>query len=189
MSKQLEADMFGTKVVYKFQTNFDRDHSQDVEKDRLSDVSMTLPDQALTIPEIMSRYARGLPLSGKDGSFEFDEDYDGEVETNYPDLTGKDLAEIQMMKYEADQEVQRLQAVLDEHEKGREELKRKKARELEKRRLGRQLLENAESELQDVDQHLLDDDADFAGEKQYNPNPKAKTARRRRTPPEQKGER
>lgn len=50
--------------------------------------SMTIPDQSLTVQQIMERFARGLPLGVHDYSSEYDEDDD------LPDPRTLDLAEL-----------------------------------------------------------------------------------------------
>lgn len=51
--------------------------------------SMTVPDQSLTIREIMQRYARGIPLdSGRVPMYQEDDEF-------VPDLERMDLAEIE----------------------------------------------------------------------------------------------
>lgn len=54
--------------------------------------SKTIPDQTLSIQEIMRRYAAGLPLEGEKVPF-----YDGEEE-DLPDVRKMDLAEVQEMR-------------------------------------------------------------------------------------------
>lgn len=51
--------------------------------------SMTIPDQSMSVQEIMERYARGLPIAGQKVPL-----YDGE-EGDFPDLSKMDLADRQ----------------------------------------------------------------------------------------------
>jgi hypothetical protein len=54
-------------------------------------LSLTLPDQSLTIPQIMDRYARGLPISGYEPVF--DDLGDDDFEEVLPDPRTLDIAE------------------------------------------------------------------------------------------------
>lgn len=53
--------------------------------------SLTVPDQSMSVQEILDRYARGLPIGGSRVPI-FDE------EDDMPDTTHMDLADIQMLK-------------------------------------------------------------------------------------------
>lgn len=61
--------------------------------------SMTIPDQALTVREIMDRYSRGLPLDGQRVPI-----YEGEEE-GMPDFRNMDLSEIEDYKLAVAQEL------------------------------------------------------------------------------------
>jgi len=64
------------------------DFTTDVKPEKNTQPSETVPDQAMSIREILDRYAKGLPLSGARVPV-FDE------EDDMPDVRGLDLAERQ----------------------------------------------------------------------------------------------
>lgn len=65
---------------------------QPIRKGHHSDLpSLFVPDQTMSIPELLIRYARGLPINGEKTPV-----YNGE--TDLPDLNTMDLAEIEDMK-------------------------------------------------------------------------------------------
>jgi hypothetical protein len=59
--------------------------------------SMTIPDQTMSIREIMNRYARGLPIAGEKFPL-----YEGDDDENLPDLSRMDKIE----KIEATRRIQ-----------------------------------------------------------------------------------
>lgn len=65
--------------------------------------SVTVPDQSMSVKEILDRFARGLPLDGARVPI-----WDGEEET--PDLRRLDLAEIEYMIRENKAEIEALEA-------------------------------------------------------------------------------
>lgn len=70
--------------------------------------SKTIPDQSMTISEIMRRFASGLPVEGAKVSV-----YDGEDEL-LPDMAKMDLADRQELLEQTRDQVRRLQAQLRE---------------------------------------------------------------------------
>lgn len=162
------------EIDLRFRTQFNnvgREHDEE----KVDPVTMTIPDLSLTIPEIMARYARGLPLGGvREGIFELHEDEDGEY--SMPDVSHMDLAEIQQMKADADAEVERLKLELQDIKEGEDELKKQNALKVRRLSIGRELLGRAETELQDAEQHFLNPDLDSEDEKHNNPNPFEKPA-------------
>lgn len=64
--------------------------------------SLTIPDQTMSIAELVRRYAQGLPIEGQKVPL-----YDGENE--FPDLTKMDLADRQTYLESAAQEYQEIQ--------------------------------------------------------------------------------
>lgn len=54
--------------------------------------SLTVPDQSISVLELYQRFARGLPLEGKEGVYDLDEDGEGYP---VPDFSKMDLAERQ----------------------------------------------------------------------------------------------
>lgn len=68
--------------------------------------SETIPDQSLTIKEIVGRYVRGLPITGSIPVYDDDDDVLNEVV--YPDITKMDLADLQQMKEDNQQWIAKL---------------------------------------------------------------------------------
>lgn len=63
--------------------------------------SLTIPDQCMTIPEILERYARGLPIGGQtEGYFEEDPEF--------PDYRTLDLEERALLAIKYQTEIARL---------------------------------------------------------------------------------
>ncbi len=85
---------------FKIRTNLSaRLIKSDGEKNTLP--SLTVPDQSLTIRQIMERYARGLPLEGQRVPI-----YEGEDEDNYlPDPRTLDLSEREDLAAQANEEL------------------------------------------------------------------------------------
>lgn len=85
----------------KFQTQYNRkDFPRRHEINTLP--SATIPDQTMTIKQIMDRYARGLPLEGVKVPI-----YEGE-DSDLPDPKTLDLAERQELKEQYQEELQEL---------------------------------------------------------------------------------
>jgi len=76
--------------------------------ERNTQPSKTIPDQSMSVKEIMERHARGLPTAGERVPVYFGEDED------MPDLKKMDLAEIQELKENAALQVTQLQDKLQE---------------------------------------------------------------------------
>jgi len=76
--------------------------------------SMTVPDQSMSVKEILDRFARGLPIDGRKVPL-----YEGE--TDMPDIRGLDLAERQAMYEAAEQELKEIKEKLNkkQHERVR----------------------------------------------------------------------
>lgn len=137
-----------------FQDNHHRDHTQDMETP--VGESMTIPDQSLTIPEIMARWAKGLPLGGQDGHFEMDEDEDSWE--GMPDLRSMDLAEIQLLKEQNAQEVERLKAEMEKIQEGKKLLEQQRYEKYLENRIGKELLQRQEQKLADDEAKNLNPD-------------------------------
>lgn len=75
-----------------------------------SGISLTVPDQALSVRQILERYARGLPLGGQRTPV-FDEDDD------LPDVRTLDLSERQEMRERYVEELGELTKKIRENEK------------------------------------------------------------------------
>jgi len=106
-----------TKFNMKFQMQFNDlsiDQSVIAEK-RNNKPSKTIPDQSMTVSELVERNKRGLPLGGSKVPI-----WEENPETEYmPDLQKLDLAEIQEMKDNA-------QAIIDEKRADLEKIESKK---------------------------------------------------------------
>lgn len=81
-----DAVQLGPTVV--FRTQFNEAPYEDGEKNDLP--SLTIPDQSLSVSQIMARYAQGLPLDGVKVPV-----YDGDDDVDLPDPRRLDLAERQ----------------------------------------------------------------------------------------------
>lgn len=79
--------------------------------------SKTVPDQSLTVREILDRYARGLPASGVR-----QEIWDGEEDL--PDPRTLDLADIQELKEANEADIARMRSDLAKQEKAKKEKKK-----------------------------------------------------------------
>lgn len=89
-------------------------------------VSLTVPDQALTVPQIMERNRRGLSVP-QAKAMDYTHDDKGEAlvpGADLPDISRLDLAEIQQLKAQAADQVQQLQLQLqaEEVERQKQEL-------------------------------------------------------------------
>lgn len=78
-------------VKPKFCTPYNRENFP-VQKEKNTLPSLTVPDQTMSIKEIMRRFAQGLPMEGEKVPV-----YDGE-ENDLPDSRTMDLADIQEMR-------------------------------------------------------------------------------------------
>lgn len=79
-------------------------------------ISKTIPDQSLTVPQIMERNRRGLSIP-QAKNLEYTHDDQGEAlvpGADLPDLAKLDLAEIQQLKAQASDQVQQLQLQLQQ---------------------------------------------------------------------------
>lgn len=95
---------------------FNYDHTEKVgERNKLP--SKTVPDQSLSVREILDRYARGLPASGTR-----QEIWDGEEDL--PDPRTLDLADIQEMREANQADIARMRADLEKQDKARKEKKK-----------------------------------------------------------------
>lgn len=87
-------------------------HKQPVNDRSSKKPSMTVPDQSMSVKEILDRFAKGLPIDGRKVPL-----YEGE--TNMPDLRGLDLAERQALYEMAEEELNEIKLKLNRkhHEK------------------------------------------------------------------------
>lgn len=68
------------------------------------DPSMTIPDQTMPLPELLARFARGQSISGRlDAYFSPNEGID-----EFPDLRSLDLAEIEQLRRDNQETIDRL---------------------------------------------------------------------------------
>lgn len=79
----------------KFKTQWNGVETENKRFERVGTVSKTIPDQTMSVAEIMHRYAKGLPISGERVPV-----YHGDEEF-IPDIKTLDLSEIEDMKIQA----------------------------------------------------------------------------------------
>lgn len=104
-----------------FQTQYNRKSFPDSRNELPVGKSMTIPDQTLSIKQILDRYARGLPLGGaKEPIYEGEEDFT-------PDLEHMDLADRQEYLENVEKEVSEIKERMDKREKQRAEKKAARA--------------------------------------------------------------
>ena len=78
----------------------------------VSGVSDTVPDQSLTVREILDKFASGT-LDEIANDRYYNDDVDGH---DMPDLRGLDITELQQMKRDAQMDIDEIQAMIDLHE-------------------------------------------------------------------------
>lgn len=108
----------------EFATQYNNKRARDPERN--TKPSLTIPDQSMTIREIMIRYAKGLPISG--GRVPLYENEDGE-EDFYPDIEHMDLADRQQFLEDSKKEIELAKAEVARREKRNKELTAKATRE------------------------------------------------------------
>lgn len=86
-------------MVMKFRTPYNS-RTMPKTREKNTQPSLTVPDQSMSVKEIMDRYARGLPISGQKVPV-----YNGDQD-DMPDLQRLDLAEIQELREAAQQNVE-----------------------------------------------------------------------------------
>lgn len=92
------------------------------------DPSETVPDQSMSVKELMDRYARGLPLNGKTPVYTGEDD-------DMPDLARMDLAEREEYAERVAQELEEIKERLNKRAKEIEDIKKLKADSEELRKL------------------------------------------------------
>lgn len=103
-----------TKFNMKFQTQYNAQEFPRI-RERSNKPSMTIPDQSMTVSELVERNKRGLPLGGAKVAI-----WDENPETDFlPDIKKMDLAEIQEMK-------DNVQAIIKEKQADLEKIEKKK---------------------------------------------------------------
>lgn len=92
--------------------------------------SMTVPDQTMSLKQLLDRYRRGLPVIGNDS----EPIYYGEEGMDLPDLKKMDLSEIAELKAQVQENIREQQTILqnEQYAKDRAEAE-KQQRELFKK--------------------------------------------------------
>lgn len=104
----------------KFKTQWNADQFPQEQGEKNPWPSLTIPDQSMSVMEIMQRYANGIPFEAPSVGF-YDED------DPMPDVRKLDLAEIQDMQDEAKMTIA---DITEKWEKERQEKKVKKHKEM-----------------------------------------------------------
>lgn len=89
--------------------------------------SMTVPDMAMSLSEIMRRSSRGLDVFGNKNPKYDDDDEAYDIDFITPDFNKLDLAERQQLAAEAKEEVERLRMVLNKKAADQREADKKAA--------------------------------------------------------------
>ncbi|MDV3947038.1 hypothetical protein CMT75_00690 [Elizabethkingia anophelis] len=96
----------------KFKTPYSSIDDENPVAEIVRGVSETVPDQSLTVREILDKFANGtLDEIGNDRFY--NDDVDG---YDMPDLRGLDITELQQMKRDAQMDIDEIQAMIDMHE-------------------------------------------------------------------------
>ncbi|WP_139366409.1 hypothetical protein [Elizabethkingia anophelis] len=96
----------------KFKTPYSSMDDENPVAEIVRGISETVPDQSLTVREILDKFANGtLDEIGNDRFY--NDDVDG---YDMPDLRGLDITELQQMKREAQMDIDEIQAMIDLHE-------------------------------------------------------------------------
>lgn len=111
-------------MAKKFQTHYS---GHQVKGEVFRRPSKTIPDQTMTVREIMERYAKGLPIDGAKVPV-----YDGE-DVDMPDLRTLDISEREELRQQLDDDVSTTKNRLQEIAKERAEKTRKRKQAEEKR--------------------------------------------------------
>lgn len=86
--------------------------------------SMTVPDQSMSMREILSRFARGLPINA---GLRTNAHYDEFAE--FPDTSNMDLADVQALRYQYEQELHEVNKRIREKKEKESAEKRRKLNE------------------------------------------------------------
>lgn len=95
----------------KFQTQFNRASFMDKRYHKAKGISKTIPDQAMSVREIIERSVRGLPTTGARVPVYLGDDHD------LPDVEKMDLIDIHNARQEAQQTVNEIQEKLQKPKK------------------------------------------------------------------------
>lgn len=109
--------------VYPWRTQFNN-QSLPQDQQRFRSPSRTIPDQSMSVKEILNRYAKGLPLhsSKQVGEYYGDDQY-------YPDVAKLDLSEKQELYRATQARILELQKLMKEEEAKKHQEEIDKARE------------------------------------------------------------
>lgn len=119
---ELQRPLYGSVagIVRKFKSQWNGVQSPK-RYEKVSTLSQTIPDQTMSVSEIMNRYAKGLPLTGERVPV-----YHGDEEF-VPDIKTLDLSEIEDMKIKAqnsiDENRKKLRDLDEERKKIKENIK------------------------------------------------------------------
>ncbi|OPB99123.1 hypothetical protein BAS10_05525 [Elizabethkingia meningoseptica] len=91
----------------KFRTPFTSMDEENPVAEIVTGKSETVPDQSLTVREILDKFA-----SGTLDEISRDLDYSDDL----PDLRGLDIVELEALKHEAQMDIDEIQAMIDMHE-------------------------------------------------------------------------
>lgn len=120
--------------IPKFKTPYNAQLFKQYEKEPGGGKSLTIPDQALTVPQIIKRSQSGMPLHvGYKQAY-----YEGE-EGDLPDLRKLDLAELQKLREEATIRVEQIRYELNKQEHDRQQQAVKTREEKLKEEIKKQL--------------------------------------------------
>lgn len=99
-----------------FQKQYDYTHTNNP-RERFNKPSLTIPDQSMTVSELVERNKRGLPLGGSRVPM-----YSQDPENDFvPDFKKLDLAEVQEMHLQAQQTIQENQEKLNQAEQAKKQ--------------------------------------------------------------------
>lgn len=91
----------------KFRTPFSSMDDENPVAEIVAGVSETVPDQSLTVRQILDKFANGT-LDELSRDLEYSDDM--------PDLRGLDITELEALKHEAQLDIDEIQAMIDLHE-------------------------------------------------------------------------
>lgn len=121
MKKQTELPELETKVnSYKVRTPYNRPSSGSIGK-KFIGLSLTVPDQAMSVQTLLERHSKGLPLSVHQHTPFYDEDG---VESTGISLRNLDLTELQELREANKLDIKEYQRIIrNENDKRAKELK------------------------------------------------------------------
>lgn len=114
----------------KFKTQYNQQHFP-IKGEKNTLPSMTVPDQTMSVKEILQRYAKGLPLGGAKVPM-YEEDYDEDNTDILPDPKTLDLAELEEFSKQAKSELEEIKEKANK--KAKEKAEKKAAEDKAKER-------------------------------------------------------